>query len=183
MAVRTNDAQRPASRRQRQSKGAASHLQGRLLRPNSSELNADLRALIGVTHEMIVAAAVAAGLDVPAEVRREYPALFVEIPERFANGRFSAVERVTQSLTPPPFSKAPVSVADIDAWIGESHHLYNTVRCEATRRIALNHRMAAEYERILAGHRDDIEFYCWLRNLLDAGGVFHIPAPAAGNAA
>jgi hypothetical protein len=147
------------------------------------ELDADLRALIGVTHEMIVAAAVAAGLDVPAEVRREYPALFVEIPERFANGRFSAVERVTQSLAPPPLAKAPVSVADIDAWIDESHHLYNTIRCEATRRIALNHRTAPEYERILAGHRDDIEFYCWLRNLLDVAGVFHIPAPAAGNAA
>ena len=147
------------------------------------ELDADLRALAGVTHEMIVAAAVAAGLDVPAEVRREYPALFAEIPERFANGQFSAVERVKQCLTPPPFSKAPVSVADIDAWIEQSHQSYNTIRCEATRRIALNHRAAPEYERFLTGHRDDIEFYLWLRNLLDAGGVFHIPATAAGNAA
>ena len=35
------------------------------------ELDADLRALTGITHEMIVAAAVAAGLEVPPEVRRQ----------------------------------------------------------------------------------------------------------------
>ena len=71
------------------------------------ELDADLRALTGITHEMIVAAAVAAGMEVPPEVRRQYPGLFVEIPERFANGRFSAVERVTQALQPAVSSVNP----------------------------------------------------------------------------
>ena len=47
------------------------------------ELDADLRALAGITHEAVVKAAVDAGLDVPPIVRRQYPGLFVEIPERF----------------------------------------------------------------------------------------------------
>jgi hypothetical protein len=29
----------------------------------------------------------------------------------------------------------------------------------------------------------DIDFYRWLRRLLDVGGVFHIPAPVATHAA
>ena len=81
------------------------------------ELDADLRALSGITHETVVTAAVTAGLDVPPMVRRQYPGLFIEIPERFANGRFSAVERVTQALQPAPFQRESVSVADVDEFI------------------------------------------------------------------
>ena len=92
---------------------------------------------------MIVAAAVAAGMEVPPEVRRQYPGLFVEIPERFANGRFSAVERVTQALQPACFQREPVSVADVDKFIEHAHYLLATVRCERTRRTALNPDMAA----------------------------------------
>jgi len=147
------------------------------------ELDADLRALTGITHEMIVAAAVAAGMEVPPEVRRQYPGLFVAIPERFANGRFSAMERVTQSLTPPMFAKEAVSVTDIDAWIEHTHYLMATMRCEKTRRTALNPDMAVDYDRYLADNLDDIDFYRWLRRLVDLGGGFHVPAPAASHAA
>ena len=48
-----------------------------------AELDADLVALAGITHEVVVKAAVYASLEVPAIVRREYPGLFVEIPDRF----------------------------------------------------------------------------------------------------
>jgi hypothetical protein len=147
------------------------------------ELDADLRALTGVTHEMIVAAAVAAGMEVPPEVRRQYPGLFVEIPERFANGRFSAVERVTQALQPAPFQREPVSVADVDKFIEHTHYLMATMRCERTRRTALNPDMAVDYDRYLKDNLDDIDFYRWLRRLIDLGGVFHVPAPAASHAA
>ena len=101
-----NDAQRPASRRQRQSRGAATHLQGRLLRrfigTGRRSPRLDWRDARNDRCRRR-----GRGNLTSAEVRREYPALFVEIPERFANGQFSAVERVTQSLAPPPFSKAP----------------------------------------------------------------------------
>ena len=150
---------------------------------NFVELDADLRALTGITHETVVKAAVDAGLDVPPIVRREYPGLFVEIPERFANGRFSAPERVKQALQPAPFQREPVSVADVDKFIEHTHYLMATMRCERTRRTALNPDMAVDYDRYLKDNLDDIDFYRWLRRLIDLGGVFHVPAPAASHAA
>ena len=147
------------------------------------ELDADLRALTGITHETVVKAAVDAGLDVPPIVRREYPGLFVEIPERFANGRFSAVERVTQALQPAPFQREPVSVADVDQFIEHAHYLLATARCERTRRAALNPDMGQDYDRMANDHIDDIDFYRWLRRQIDVGGVFHISVPAASHAA
>jgi len=147
-----------------------------------AELDADLVALAGITHEMVVEAAVNAGLDVPPVVRREYPGLFVEIPDRFANGRFSAVERVKQALLPAPFQREPVSVADVDKFIEHAHYLLATARCERTRRAALNPDMGQDYDRMAKDHLDDIDFYRWLRRQIDVGGVFHIPA-ASSNAA
>jgi len=147
------------------------------------ELDADLRALAGITHEAVVKAAVDAGLDVPPIVRREYPGLFVEIAERFANGRFSAVERVKQALLPAPFQREPVSVADVDQFIEHAHYLLATARCERTRRAALNPDMGQDYDRMAKDHLDDIDFYRWLRRQIDAGGVFHISAPATSHAA
>ena len=147
------------------------------------ELDADLRTLTGITHEMIVAAAVAAGMEVPPEVRRQYPGLFVEIPERFSNGRFSAVERVTQALQPACFQREPVSVADVDKFIEHAHYLLATARCERTRRAALNPDMGQDYDRMAKDHIDDIDFYRWLRRQIDVGGVFHVPTPAASHAA
>ena len=140
------------------------------------ELDADLRAMTGITHQMIVKAAVDAGLDVPPEVRQQYPDLFVEIPERFSNGRFSAVERVKQALQPAPFQREPVSVADVDKFIEHAHYLLATARCERTRRAALNPDMAVDYDRMAKDHIDDIDFYRWLRRQIDLGGVFHVPA-------
>ena len=146
-------------------------------------LDADLVALAGMTHEMVVKAAVDAGLDVPPIVRREYPGLFVEIPDRFANGRFSAVERVKQALLPAPFQREPVSVADVDKFIEHAHYLVATARCERTRRAALNPDMGQDYDRMYNDHMDDIDFYRWLRRQVDVGGVFHVPTPAATHAA
>ena len=79
--------------------------------------------------------------------------------------------------------QGPVSVADIDEWIEHAHYLMATMRCERTRRIALNPDMAADYDRYLSDNLDDIDFYRWLRKLVDVGGVFHVPAPAASHAA
>lgn len=148
-----------------------------------AELDADLVALAGITHEIVVKAAVDANLDVPPVVRREYPGLFVEIPDRFANGRFSAVERVKQALLPAPFQREPVNVADVDKFIEHAHYLVATARCERTRRAALNPDMGQDYDRMYNDHMGDIDFYRWLRRLVDVGGVFHVPAAAKAPAA
>jgi hypothetical protein len=140
------------------------------------ELDADLRALTGLTHEKIVEAAAGAGCEIPGVVRRQYPGLFVEIPERFASGHFSAVDRVTQALQPAPFQRQPVSIADVDEFIEQAHYLIATARCERTRRAALNPDMGKDYERMYNNHVDDIDFYRWLRRQIDVKGPFYIPA-------
>ena len=90
----------------------------------------------------------------------------------------TAAERVTQSLS-RPFPRAPVSIADIDAWIAHAHESIASLRCERTRRVALNPDTAGDYDQYLDEYRNDIDYYRWLRKLVDVGGVFHVPAPAA----
>ena len=146
-----------------------------------SELDADLIALSPVKHEEVVKAAVERGLDVPPEVRREYPALFVEIPERFAQPpRHSATERVKNALNPTwVLRKEPVGPATFDAQIEEAHRqiaVLQDTRCQA---VAANPDTAADYDRYIAAHRADIDFYRWLRRLVDVGGIFCIPAAKA----
>jgi len=147
------------------------------------ELDADLAALAGITHEMVVKAAVDAGLDVPPVVRREYPGLFVEIPERFAQPpRYTAAERVKNALNPTWVSrKEPVGPATLDAQIEEAHRQIAVLQDTRVQAVAANPDAAQDYDRYLAEHRADIDFYRWLRRLVDVGGVFHIPA-AASNA-
>ena len=140
------------------------------------ELSADLCALTGITHEMVVAAAVAKGLDVPPEVRREYPALFVEIPERFAQPpNTTATERVTHALSASwVASTKTVTPATIDAQIEDAHRQIartQDTRCQA---VALNPDTAPDYDRYLQEYRNDIDFYRWLRKLVDVGGVFYL---------
>lgn len=145
------------------------------------ELDADLIALADVKHEEVVKAALDAGLDVPPEVRREYPALFVDIPERFAQPpRHSAAERVKNALSDSWLRRAnPVSPATLDVQIEEAHRqiaILQDTRCQA---VVANPDTAGDYDRYLAEHRADIDFYRWLRRLVDVNGIFHLPAPAA----
>ena len=54
--------------------------------------------------------------------------------------------------------------------------------------IPVSHRLrfnfdSGDYDRMAEGHVNDIDFYRWLRRLMDVGGVFHVPAPAASHAA
>jgi hypothetical protein len=116
-------------------------------------------------------------LEVPPEVRREYPALFVEIPERFAQPpRHTAAERVRNALNPLwVLRKNPIGPATFHAQIAEAHRqiaILQDTRCQA---VAENPDTAADYDQYIADHRRDIDFYRWLRPLVDAGGVFHIP--------
>ena len=141
-----------------------------------SELDADLIALADVKHETIVAAAVGTGLDVPPPVRREYPGLFVEIPERFAQPpNISATERVANAFSPAWVQRdKAMTPAILDAQIEEAHQqiarLQDT-RCQA---IAGNPDTATDYDRYIADYQTDIDFYRWLRRLVDVGGVFYV---------
>lgn len=139
------------------------------------ELDADLCALAGVTHENIVTAAVNAKMEVPPEVRREYPALFVEIPERFAQPNNTAAERVAHALSPDwVMRQRPLTPADLDAQIEEAHRqiaVLQDTRCQA---VTARPDNVGDYDRYIDGHRADIDFYRWLRRHIDVGGVFYI---------
>ena len=173
VAVGQTTPRTPAGHRQHQPGSTAANLQGRL----SRQVHRTRRRSACPVRRFArgdCQAAVAAGLEVPPEVRRQYPALFVTIPERFANGHHSAVERVTQALT-PPFRKEPINVKDVDRMdSNEAHKQISSLRCERTRTVALNPDTAQDYDRYIVGHRADIDFYRWLRKLVDVGGVFHL---------
>jgi len=144
------------------------------------ELSDDLRLLSDTAHENIVAAAVAAGLEVPPEVRREYPALFVVIPERFAQSNTTARQRVVNAFSPSWVKRDKALTPEtLDEQIEETHRqiakLQDT-RCQA---IIGNPDTAADWDQYLDDYRKDIDFYRWLRRLVDVGGVFHIPPNAA----
>lgn len=146
-----------------------------------SELDADLVALSPVKHEEVVKVAVERGLNLPPEVRREYPPLFVEIPERFAQPPcHTAAERVKNALNPTWILRTePVGPATFDAQIEEAHRqiaILQDTRCQA---VAANPDTAGDYDRYIAEHRADIDFYRWLRRLVDVGAVFHIPVTKA----
>ena len=150
-----------------------------------TELDADLVALADVKHEEVVKAAVERRLDVPPEVRREYPALFVEIPERFAQPpRHTAAERVKNALNPTwVLRKEPVGPATLDAQIEEAHRQIAVLQDTRVQAVVANPDTAEDYDRYLAEHRTDIDFYRWLRRLVDVGGVFYVAAKTPATAA
>jgi hypothetical protein len=149
------------------------------------ELDADLIALSPVKHEEVVKAALERGLDVPPLVRRLYPALFVEIPERFAQEpRTTAAQRVTNALSNSWVMRSePLNPAHLDAQIEEAHRQIATLQDTRVQAVVANPDTTADYDRYIAEHRADIDFYRWLRRLVDTGGVFYIPADAATAAA
>ena len=150
-----------------------------------SELDADLIALSPIKHEEAVKAALERGLAVPAEVRRQYPALFVEIPERFAQEpRHTAAERVKNALNPDWVLRTePVGPATFDRQIEEAHQQIAILQDTRVQAVVANPDTSADYDQYIAGHRADIDFYRWLRRLVDVGGVFYIPAEIAATAA
>jgi hypothetical protein len=141
------------------------------------ELSADLCVMSGLTHEALVKYALACELEIPPEVRREYPALFVEIPERFAHDNITAVQRVVNAFSPTWVARdKPLTTATLDAQIEEAHrHIarLQDTRCQA---VVVNPDTAEDYDRYIESEMADIDFYRWLRRLVDVGGVFHIPS-------
>lgn len=145
------------------------------------ELDEALIELLGVTHEAIVTEAVRRGLDVPPRVRCEYPALFIDIPVRFARsdevGGETPGQRVATALAMDwgaSWPKRPVTTEAVDRWIAEAHRRLARFRNEAVRRVALNRDTGADYDAVEAEFHALIDFYRWLRPHVAPGGVFHV---------
>lgn len=145
------------------------------------ELTAVLRSLLGVTHEAIVTAAVARGLVVPPRVRCEYPALFLDIPDRFAKpdewNAKTAAQRVKNTLHSDwgsKWPKKPVNAEAVDLWIETAHARLAHGRNESVRCIAMNRDTEDDYAKVWREFEDLIDFYRWLRPHVSPGGVFYV---------
>lgn len=144
-------------------------------------LTPELESLLGVTHAQIVEEAANAGLFIPPKVRRHYPALFVEIPERFAiSDRESAAERVTRHLTPQFMDKYP-GPARMAELITKSHEYIRKLRDSQIRATGLNPQAEQDYEETIAEELANIDFLRWLEQKVALGGVFSA-YPATGRA-
>jgi hypothetical protein len=129
-------------------------------------LSDELRAWLGVTHEAVVDRAIADGLEIPARVRIHYPDKFVRLPERFD------VKRLRDTLRP---SWGKVITAEVaDAMIEQEHKQMRGLLESKTKAVALNPDVDKDYDRYIQTCIDDIDFYRWLRPLVDVGEVFDL---------
>jgi hypothetical protein len=150
-----------------------------------TELDDDLIAMVGVTHRAIVEEAVDRGLDVPAEVRREQPDLFVDIPERFAKPRShgiatTAAERVLDAISPPHFSRKIVGPETILARI-EAAHIEQARLIDAMVAAVVDGSPRIEdFRRYEREFLELVEFYRWLLPHVSPGGALYIEAGEDG---
>ena len=128
--------------------------------------------LLGVTHVSIVKEALLRKFDVPVPVRREYPHLFADIPERFERNlncetKADRVRRACESH----FGKTN-TVADFEAIIVSHHKSIRELIEESVRMIYLNPKLESDYRTYINDHKDSIDFYRWLIPYVSPGGVF-----------
>jgi len=130
-----------------------------------------ISTLFGVTHEAVVKLAVRRKLDVPVPVRREYPELFIKIPERFERGLHGETKaiRVRRALE-SHFGKSN-SVTDFEAIIASHHNSIREQTEESVRMIHLNPKLKNDYRTYIDDHKASIDFYRWLIPHVSPGGV------------
>ena len=131
-----------------------------------------ISTLLGVTHESIVKEAARRKLDVPVPARREYPALFVSIPDRFERHlhRETKADRVKNALE-SHFGKTS-TLADYKNIITEHHRDIRQLLEESIRMIHLNPALESDYQNYINDHKDSVDFYRWLIPHVSPGGVF-----------
>jgi len=147
------------------------------------KLSPELITLSDASHAEIVGSAHNMGLLIPPQVRREHPDLFVTVPERFAIPdhtdslkKATAVDRLKDSLSESYFRRpCAVGVQQVDEWIEEAHHRIARGQNHANMLVGTNPDLLADIDRALAEQWNNIDFYRWLRPLVDVGGVFYIP--------
>lgn len=131
-----------------------------------SLLNEELVSFVGLTHEDVVKEAMRRGLEIPARVRIRYAELFVEQPARFRKGRLT-------EFMQPSWGKA-ITVTAIDAMIDNSHATIRKMEEARVKSAAMNPDHGLDYDIYIANGLGDLDFYRWVRPLVEEGGVFYL---------
>jgi hypothetical protein len=155
-------------------------LDRRTVRGKFRELSEETFAVLQVSHRMIVEEAIYRGLYIPPIVRREYPELFVDIPERFGFTaphhyiRTTEAERVAESMFCGNFLRKPTTEKTVLGWIDSAHGKIQEMADYAIRKAATNPDVSEDFDRYTTEFQDNIDFYRWLLPLVSERGVFYI---------
>lgn len=131
-----------------------------------SVLNAELVSFVGLTHEAIIKEAMCRDLEIPARVRIHYAEIFVTQPERFRAGRLN--EFIT-----PQWGRA-VTAKAIDEAIKDTHQRIQQLQEGRTKSLAINPPHSKDYDEFIEKAISDLDFYRWVRPLVEQGGVFYL---------
>lgn len=161
--------------------------QGDMRGASFRELSPLLVSLLGVTHEDVVRAAIQEGLQVAPQARREYPDLFVDVPERVREYDVHRLPSATADDGLGWLRKAlqtnfwagmrdpgDLTAGTVDGWIEQAHRDLSRIVDEGARRRAAGADMEDDFLRYERRYLDQIERWRWLRPLLEPGGVFHV---------
>lgn len=137
--------------------------------------SAGVLELLRIEHRDIIKKALWYGKSgITVAVAREYPDLFVEIPDRFDRKipLETKVDRIKRALE-SHFGKTATAAEFLDRI--ESHHVsIRELQEESTRMTQFNPALKQDYETYIADNKDSIDFYRWLLPHVSAGGVFSI---------
>ena len=122
-------------------------------------------ALCCRTHRGLVKEATKDGVSIPVEVKREYPDLFVSIPERFAP------EDVQRCLT--GWGRL-VTVDDVEKAIETTRVSIRHHDDDAAYLVTFGQRGAEESRKARANLLDKLALYLWVLSLVSSGGIFAI---------
>lgn len=131
-----------------------------------SVLNDELISFVGLTHEEVVKEAMRRDLEIPARVRVRYAGLFVEQPARFRAGRLT-------EFMQPQWGKA-VTVEAVDEMITNSHKMIRKMEEARVKSAAMNPDHGLDYDIYIANGLGDLDFYRWVRPMVEPGGVFYL---------
>lgn len=131
-----------------------------------SVLNDELISFVGLTHQMVVEEAMRRGLEIPARVKVRYAEMFVEQPSRFRRGRLT-------EFMQPSWGKA-VTAESINAMIANSHDTIRKMEEARVKSVAMNPAHGLDYDIFIAGAMGDLDFYRWVRPLVEPSGVFYL---------
>jgi len=147
-----------------------------------TELSPSLISLLGVSHRDVLETAIEYDLsqDIPGTVRREEPDLFVTIPERFSTESISRTNKrgTADRLRDTLASKwgTPVSPEMIAEWLDAAHEQIAVYQEERFKAVALNPKLAQDYDRYIEDAKETIDWFRWVETLIEEEGVFYVGA-------
>jgi hypothetical protein len=124
-----------------------------------------LISMIGVKHSDIIHKAVELKLDIPVDVRVEYPGLFVQLPDRFE------VKKLIDFVK-PQWGKKVTSKA-IFNMIKNAHEQIEKLKDEKEKALALGAFTKSDHDKYIDSYKHDIDFYRWLEPHFEKDGIFY----------